>query len=302
MAIDWHKVRNNLRDDGRVIAMAAKLNQGRATIVGACSILWALADEHSRDGYLHGYTPTAVDRATGVRGFAECMASEQIGWLAFDAGGCRIVRWDEHNGKPAKQRAKEQARKRRQRSCPDPVPKLSENCPAQGGTETGPHENDTRTTREPKPSPPPPSPVGQPVADGGRSAGVVHPAERFAEIRRSQTARDEILAAYPKPSRNNGALNAISDALVRIRRGSDAAWPAGASPPDDPAAWLLGRVRAYAASQAAKREGGRYVPGAERWFGEAMYCESDDEWNRAHEQPKRETAADRVARMLEGQS
>ena len=147
----------------------------------------------------------------------------------------------------------------------------------------GIYQNQSQNQKEPNP-PPTPRHDPPPVPDGGRSENV-HPAERFRAMRNAgKTTARAILAAYPKPEGSNAAINAVADALVRVGRGSDAGWPPEAPPPADPAAWLLARVRAYAASADAKRDGGVWVPGAVKWFGEGRYLDPDEAWNRQREQ------------------
>lgn len=103
MAGSWIKMRTNLGTDPRVVALCASLKKSRPQILGALFVLWALGDEHSIDGRLDGYTPAAVDKACGVKGFSVALA--RIGWLTIDETGIGIPRFEEHNGESAKQRA-----------------------------------------------------------------------------------------------------------------------------------------------------------------------------------------------------
>ena len=81
----------------------------------------------------------------------------------------------------------------------------------------------------------------------------------------------EILANYPASGRSGPrrAYEAIDGAigLISIRESIS---------PDDAAAWLLGRVRAYAESPAGKR--GKFTPKASRWFAEGMYDDPPEAW------------------------
>jgi hypothetical protein len=99
----WMKMRTNLWDDPRVSRMCDLTGRPEATVIGALYWLWATADEHSADGSLAGYTLAQIDRKTGVKGFGAAIVA--IGWLEETGDGVRIVRFDDHNGTSAKQRA-----------------------------------------------------------------------------------------------------------------------------------------------------------------------------------------------------
>lgn len=133
------------------------------------------------------------------------------------------------------------------------------------------------------------------------NAGVneqIHPAATFEH----RHDAEGILAAFPNRTGGRAARSAIRDALVRVGRGSDDGWPSGTPPPEDPAAWLLGRVAAYAVSAEAKRGGGAFVPTATKWFSEARYLDGDETWNRAPERGRTEGgAAARRAERAAGQ-
>lgn len=102
MAGDWIKMRGNLWDDPRVTKLCDMTDQSEATIVGALYWLWAMADQHTEDGYLDGLTTRQIDRKTGVQGFANALAS--IGWIEVNEHGITIVRFEDHNGDSAKKR------------------------------------------------------------------------------------------------------------------------------------------------------------------------------------------------------
>ncbi len=102
MAGDWIKMRGNLWDDPRVGGLCDATNQPEAMIVGALYWLWATADQHTEDGFLPGMTLRAIDRKTGVQGFAQALCD--IEWLAVEGSGVRIVGFEQHNGASAKKR------------------------------------------------------------------------------------------------------------------------------------------------------------------------------------------------------
>lgn len=99
----WMKMRTNLWDDPRVSRLCDITGKPEATVIGALYRLWATADEHSADGNLAGYTLAQIDRKTGVKGFSAALVA--IGWLAESPEGVSIIRFGEHNGASAKQRA-----------------------------------------------------------------------------------------------------------------------------------------------------------------------------------------------------
>lgn len=122
MAAPWIKVRTNLFDDPRVVRIAGIIAGADAVpapvdsvrIVGALVRLWCLADTHSTDGRIPGYSPAFLDATVGIDGFTR--AVEAVGWLKADANGLRIPRFRDHNGASAKRRALEADRKRRGRA------------------------------------------------------------------------------------------------------------------------------------------------------------------------------------------
>lgn len=93
------------------------------------------------------------------------------------------------------------------------------------------------------------------------------PAERSRKTRASATG-ESIYAAYPRKVGKTKALKAIGKALDDIARRKPA--------PADPAAWLLERVRAFAASPAGKR--GEFTPHPANWFLAARYDDDPREW------------------------
>jgi hypothetical protein len=65
VAGDWIKMRANLRRHPKVVRVASALNADRLRVVGGLHAVWCLFDEHSEDGHLSGYTPSAVDDEIG---------------------------------------------------------------------------------------------------------------------------------------------------------------------------------------------------------------------------------------------
>ena len=102
MAGDWIKMRGNLWDDPRIAKLCDATDQSEAAVIGALYWLWAMADQHTADGFLPGLTARQIDRKTGVPGFANALAS--IGWMTISDEGVEIVNFDDHNGASAKKR------------------------------------------------------------------------------------------------------------------------------------------------------------------------------------------------------
>jgi hypothetical protein len=86
----------------------------------------------------------------------------------------------------------------------------------------------------------------------------------------SSTSVEEIYGAYPRKLAKQAALASIRKALDKIETRSN--------PPADAAAWLLGRVLAFAKSPAGNR--GEYTPHPSTWFNQGRYDDDDSEWNR----------------------
>lgn len=102
MAGDWIKMRGNLWDDPRVAKIVDMTDSSEAAVIGALYWLWATADQHTEDGVMLGLTLRAIDRKTGIKGFAEAMCA--IDWIADHPDGVRIVDFETHNGASAKKR------------------------------------------------------------------------------------------------------------------------------------------------------------------------------------------------------
>lgn len=135
MAADWTKLRNNLAGDPRVLAIAAATKLDRFAVVGRLHAVWAWAGEHTVDGRLVGATLAFVDELVGRKGFAQAMAAPGVEWLLVEDQGLIVPRWDEHNGRAAKERALDNRKKAAQRGKISPPQR--EFCPPSGGTESG---------------------------------------------------------------------------------------------------------------------------------------------------------------------
>lgn len=111
------------------IAHACKCHPLHA--VGGCFALWSLADTHTTDGNLPGYSADWLNAHVGINGFAA--ACVRVGWLAVTDDGLQVPRFDEHNSETAKSRAQSALRVARKRAAgksvaaidaPPPTPEM----------------------------------------------------------------------------------------------------------------------------------------------------------------------------------
>ena len=103
MAGEWIKVRTNLWSDPRVSQLCDLTDESKAAVVGALYWLWSSADEHTQDGHMPGLSIKGIDRECGVKGMGAALMA--IGWLDNTDGGVTLVRFEDHNGASAKNRA-----------------------------------------------------------------------------------------------------------------------------------------------------------------------------------------------------
>ncbi len=109
MAGEWIKMRTNLWNDPRVSRLCDLTDQPEAMIIGGLYWLWAMADEHSEDGFLPELTLRSIDRKTGVKGLGQALID--IGWMVELEDGLQVANFDEHNGASAKRRTMDAKRK-----------------------------------------------------------------------------------------------------------------------------------------------------------------------------------------------
>jgi len=113
MAGDWIKMRVDLLTSPKVVRMSSALSADRFRVIGGLLSAWSLFDAHSTDGRLAGYSVATLNEFVGWQGFGESMQS--VDWLFVDEFGLALPEFDTHNGAPAKRRAQEADRKRRER-------------------------------------------------------------------------------------------------------------------------------------------------------------------------------------------
>jgi hypothetical protein len=131
----WLKVRKDLPEDPKTIAVAGAIGLSIDETMGKLIRLWAWADDHARDPdpsrvtsrvtqrdarvMRHGdavtpfVTATWVDGFVGVTGFAAALV--KVGWLDTTPTGLRFVNFREHNWKQEHQKALAAERSRRYR-------------------------------------------------------------------------------------------------------------------------------------------------------------------------------------------
>lgn len=162
MAGDWIKMRMGLRTHPKIVRMASALQADRFRVIGGLHAVWCLADEHTEDGSLPGYTLAALDDSIGWPGFA--VALKDVAWLIEEPQGLVLPRFEEHNGASAKRRAQDAERKRNDRK-------------------TSARDADTTRTREEKRTEeltltPPSPPAGKRVNGNGQHRERKKPATR----------------------------------------------------------------------------------------------------------------------------
>lgn len=103
MAGDWIKFRTSLPRHPKVVRMARALGAHVREILGACAIVWSIADEQTENGKLDGYTLADLDNASGLVGFGQAMAD--VEWASENAEGVVLIEFRNQNGSTAKRRA-----------------------------------------------------------------------------------------------------------------------------------------------------------------------------------------------------
>ncbi len=142
MAGEWIKMRTNLWDDPRVSQLCDLANMREAQVIGGLYWLWSAADEHTENGYMPGLSLAAIDRKTGLKGFASALI--HVGWLADTDGGVTLNRFDEHNGSSAKRRGADAQRKASVRKVSAPEADNERNSGGQPRTSCGAREEKRR--------------------------------------------------------------------------------------------------------------------------------------------------------------
>ena len=206
MAGDWHKMRNDLRDDGRVRLIARRLNQPRVVALGCLHIAWAILNQFGKmhrdgtDAIVEGWSLLDLDDECGVQGFGAAMS--EAGWLREDDDGLVFPDYEKHNSTTAKQRAVDASRKQSGRS--------SEKCPPKVGQNSDRTRTREEKRREEQNRPPTPQ-AAIAVPDGGGGGGESEAGDSEPKPRAPEVAR--ILASVRSVA-VRAELAALPDAVI----------------------------------------------------------------------------------------
>jgi hypothetical protein len=110
MAVDWIKMRVDLRAHPKIVRLATGTKSDRFRVVGGLHAVWCIFDAHSEDGFLEGYSPEILDELIGWPGFTAALVA--VKWLIDDGSSLSMPDFEEHNGKSAKARAQDNKRKK----------------------------------------------------------------------------------------------------------------------------------------------------------------------------------------------
>lgn len=124
MADSWIKMRVTLLGSPKVAQLAACAFRAldvripahkhrTALVAGLLLRTWALADAHTEDGFMPGYTADALDDEVGVPGWSAALV--EVGWLEVSEKGITFPEFLEHNGASTKRRSAETKRMQKTR-------------------------------------------------------------------------------------------------------------------------------------------------------------------------------------------
>lgn len=180
MAGDWIKWSKGLGRKPEVMQIAVRLKLSRHAVAGLLMEVWEWADDNvlideSASGFDPDNCPGSVrlgdeskqlfDATFAVSGLADALAA--VNWIEVRSGSLTFPNFARHNGKSAKARALDTARKRAERG--KPAPNLSGSQPDKNRTRA------KESQREPKKDPPTPTGVDARV-------GSKNEDPRFAEF------------------------------------------------------------------------------------------------------------------------
>lgn len=116
---EWIPMQVDLSQHPAVLHIAEKTSLNPDDVAGKLLRVWGWARERTTNGKIPGGTAFALDNVARVQGFAQAM-SGAVGdgghqWLEIGDGFLRFTKWEKWLSNGAKQRAKDQARKRRDR-------------------------------------------------------------------------------------------------------------------------------------------------------------------------------------------
>jgi hypothetical protein len=248
-----------------VLALGAdklRMGQGHAAdkcaVIGALYRLWSLADQHTTNGLLAGYTAAAIDAEVGLPGFARAVA--EAGWLKLTEEGVELTRFDRFNSRSAKRRAADAARKANVRREAD-KPRTKSGQPEDQERD---REREVRTSTEVR------TPSAQMNPSGKRTSCAATDAARPRPKKRSYPeAFEEWWKLYPRKTGKLAAMRAWEQARARLRQDGREV------------AFLDLAAEQYAA--AVKRwppDDRRFIPHPATWLNQGRYDDDPLTWER----------------------
>lgn len=213
MAGDWIKWTVGLGKKPEVMVIASAIGRGRLETAGILMEVWEWADANvTIDDSVSGFDPDTCpgsvrlgdqsrklfDAIAGVPGFADAMSA--VGWLCIRNGSLTFPNFARHNGKSAKARSLDSARKRAGREKtsakrPDFVRKMSGSQPDK--TRTRGEESREEKREEVRP----------PNPHGGNAVATTEPPPPAA----TKPKKPPKPKAEPKPRERNTLFDAIAD-------------------------------------------------------------------------------------------
>lgn len=235
----WIKVRTALLAHPKVVTLALRLGVTKSNALGALVALWCCADEHADDGTLVGATKEAIDAIADLPGFADAL--ESVGWLTLTDDGAQLPRYQEHNGKTAKDRAQAQKRVAKARA--------RVTLPLRTSVTRGEERREEKNTKDIPPTP-----------QGGERAPPA--AKSQPESKPYPEAFERFWAVYP-PGRKAAKRKAFLAWGRAIRRA-------------DPER-IIAAAAEYAASPLGRSE---FVAGPEPWLNGDRWDDDRSSWQR----------------------
>jgi hypothetical protein len=240
--MSWIKWNHGLAKKPEVMQIAFRLGKSRHEVAGILMELWEWADENvTTDETASGFDPDncpgtvrlgeqsgqLLDATIGVAGLADALSA--VGWIQVRSGSLVFPKFGRHNGKSAKARALDSARKRAERA--NTVRNVSGSEPDKVRT----RREEKRREEETPPNPPP-----------GGGAKPKKPADEhphfaaFWTAYPRKTAKPAAAKAFAKIAPDDATFAAMLAALDRQRRSPGWVKDGGQFIPH-PATWLNGR-------------------------------------------------------------
>jgi len=102
--VSWIKFDTSTPEKPEVLSITIALGWDDPDLtVGKLLKVWRWFDAHSVDGNAHNVTPALLDRIVGVTGITQAMVD--AGWMHVLGTGLMLPKFENHNGKTAKDRA-----------------------------------------------------------------------------------------------------------------------------------------------------------------------------------------------------